>query len=67
MFGCLNLKKEYCSKRAIAVLLISGAANQAILFERGSTYVESEDDPKLRSEVKMMHLKTKFFLGIVKP
>ena len=61
MFGCLNPKKEYCSKRAIAVHLISGAANQASLFERGSTYVEFKDDPKLRSEVKMMHSKLNFF------
>ena len=31
------------------------------LFERGSTYVKFEDDPKLRSEVKMMISRLIFF------
>ena len=59
-------EERVCSKRAIAVYLIRGAANQASLFERWSTFVEFEDDPKLRSDVKMMHSEL-IFLGIVKP
>ena len=41
-------------------------SSSSSLFERGSTYVKFEDDPKLRSEVKMMHSKL-FLLAIMKP
>ena len=57
----MNLKKEFFLKGNIIVHFIRGPTNQASLFERGSTFVEFEDDPKLRSEVKMMHSKLKFF------